>query len=261
MSRRRLNFTSRRRIPRDAVSVQVYEDDPRTFDATLNLSVKDYPPHAAVVLEATSSGSQVLQRFEFGTIAEMMTPSDRRLTDITGENVIFGVKVVDRQERIGRILGLLTGIRPERPNAPDKGRVTLLPVEPIDLGHQIWRLRFTDETVVLEVNRRIPMIMEIVSTDSRFLSVVYPEIVRQVLDRVVAMEGVSEQEGDSDHWCQLWLRFAISLHPEHLGPPVIEDAMDTVSRADLDIWLNDVADGYAGRFGLRDKMIEICQAE
>src|SRR5947209_48316 len=108
----RLNYTGRAKLPHKWVAVTVHDGEPRTFDAQLNLAEAEFPPDAAVYVEATSSGSPAVMRFEFGSVGGLSPPPDRRLSEVAGEHVIFSVKIVDRGQHLGRILGLAAGIRP-----------------------------------------------------------------------------------------------------------------------------------------------------
>lgn len=50
---KRVNFTGRRRIERHRVDIEVYDGQPRRFDAGINLDGIPLLPNAAVFLEAT----------------------------------------------------------------------------------------------------------------------------------------------------------------------------------------------------------------
>src|SRR5438874_23433 len=110
----RLNYTGRAKLPHKWVSITVRGGEPRTFEARLDLGEAEFPPDAAVYVEATSSGSPAVMRFDFGNVGAIRQPPDRTLSDVTGEYVIFTVKVVDRGQHLGRILGLASGIRPSQ---------------------------------------------------------------------------------------------------------------------------------------------------
>lgn len=118
---KRVNFTGRRRIPRDRVDVSVYDGQPRTFDAVISIDDLSLLSHAAVFLEATCAGSTVIERFAFGEVGRIQPPPSRVLTHLDGENVFFTLKVVDRKERFGRIVGVAEHIRPQRGEANRNG--------------------------------------------------------------------------------------------------------------------------------------------
>src|SRR5687768_3983176 len=111
---KRVNFTGRRRIPRDRVDIEVLDGKPRTFDAALRLDDMGLPSAASVVLEATCAGSSVIERFEFGSVGDIRPPADRKLKELESENVFFTLKVIDRSEQVGQLLGMAEHIRPER---------------------------------------------------------------------------------------------------------------------------------------------------
>jgi hypothetical protein len=147
---KRVNFTGRRRIPRAKVDIEVYDGTPRSFDATINLEELQLLPEAAVFLEATSRGSTVIKRFAFGEVGCIRPPEDRSLTEVEGENIFFTLKVVNLTDR--RLLGIAEHIRPQRAGKQTAaGRRGILPVEPAELGQELWRLQFGEQDVFLLV--------------------------------------------------------------------------------------------------------------
>lgn len=244
---KRVNFTGRRRIPRSRVDIEVYDGQPRTFDAAIDLKGISLLPHAAVYLEAMCAGSNVVERFCFGEVGNVVPPPDRRLQELEGENVFFALKIVDRTERYGRLLGIAEHIRPQRAGKQTAaGRRGILPVEPYELGQQLWKLEFREHDVHLLVNKSIPGLVERVRSDPLFYSVVYPEVVRCVLTEAIA-ENVDIEE-DSDRWPVLWLRFGRNLHPMRESPPSKDASED-----EKDEWIGDVVEAFCETHALRDK--------
>jgi hypothetical protein len=96
---KRVNFTGRRRIPRDRVQIEVFDGTPRSFSATINLTEISLPAGASVVLEATSAGSSIVERFEFGEVEDIRPPVDRKLRELESEHVFFTLKVIDRSKQ------------------------------------------------------------------------------------------------------------------------------------------------------------------
>jgi len=246
---KRLNFTGRRRIPRDRVDIEVYDGQPRTFDAAIDLDGTSLPSHAAVFLEAMCAGSNAVERFHFGEVGNIVPPQDRCLRELDGKNVFFALKIVDRNERFGRLLGIAEHIRPQRAGKQTAaGRRGILPVEPKELGQRLWRLEFTDHEVYLYVNKDVPELVDRVRTDPLFYAVVYPEVVRRVL-----MQAISENvdiEEDDDHWPVLWLRFGKNLHPMRDTPPT-HDATEE----EREEWVEDVVEAFCKSHTVRDKYI------
>ncbi len=244
---KRVNFTGRRRIPRNRVDIEVYDGQPRTFDAKIDLDGISLLPRAAVYLEAMCAGSNVIERFGFGEVGAIVPPKDPRLLELEGENVFFALKVVDSTERSGRILGIAEHIRPQRAGKQTAaGRRGILPVEPKDLGQQLWKLEFTEHDVFLYVNKDVPGLVDRVRSDPLFYAAVYPEVVRQVLAR--AIRENADIEEDDDRWPILWLRFGKNLHPTREAPPSSD-----ASEEDQEEWVDEVVDAFCESHTLRDK--------
>ncbi|MCH8148408.1 MAG: hypothetical protein IH987_10505 [Planctomycetes bacterium] len=243
---KRINSTGRRRIARDHVVIEVFDDSPRSFNASIDLAGFDAPAEAAVVLEATCAGSNTISRFEFGTVGEPAPQKRRILQDLHGENVFFSLKVIDRSERLGRLLGLAEHIRPLKGGAKTAtGRKGILPVEKADLGDELWRLEFRVEDVFLLVNERIPDLADRVRFDAALYSLIYPSIIREVLYR--AFDEQRDSDEDDERWPTLWLRFAHRLHPEQESPP--EDEDDEVRQE----WIGEVVSAFCRDHSLREK--------
>jgi len=257
---KRLNFTHRSRIPRRAVDIVVHDGEKRRFEAGIDLDESDFPSDASVFVEATSSGSPSVMRFDFGTVGHLQPPSakDRMLSDIAGENVIFNVKVVDQSDDIGRILGIAQGLRPAVKGDEDaSGRQPILPVDPQDLGQRVWRVRFSEHGVYLQVNRHIPQIKEVARGHQMFFALVYPEVVRRVLAHVVLVEGQDQLTDERNDWRNQWLRFGMRWHPARSGSPAAPFEQGVVSQENREMvedWIDDIVIAFCDYFGMRDRL-------
>lgn len=251
MTIKRVNFTGRRRIARDRVDIAVYDGQPRTFDATINLEGLSFLPRAAVYLEATCAGSTVIERFQFGEVGGVQPPPSRALAKLEGENVFFTLKVVDRTERFGRILGIAEHIRPQRAGKQTvTGRRGILPIEPVELGQQLWRLDFQEHDVFLFVNKNAPGLIERVRSDPLFYAAIYPEVVRQILIAAIARDVELDEE--DERWPVLWLRFGKGLHPAKQEPPKADDLEE-----DREKWIEEVVDSFCETHALKDKFLAV----
>ncbi len=67
----RVNSLGRKRINQSCVAIEVYDGEPRTFDAEINIADVGFPEAASVVIEGTSAGSSVVQRFDCGTVGTL----------------------------------------------------------------------------------------------------------------------------------------------------------------------------------------------
>lgn len=104
--RRTFNYTGRRRIPLDFVTIRVYAIDSgaRWFDADLSrLCELRLPENARVFVEAYFE--RAYRRFDFGTVCAIQHPEDRSLEEIDfGGRMRFRVKITDLPERTGNFL-------------------------------------------------------------------------------------------------------------------------------------------------------------
>ncbi len=244
---KRVNFTGRKRIPRDRVHIEILDGTPRRMSSTIDFTTLTFPPHAAVFLEAMCAGSNVVERIDCGDIGSPAIITDYPLTLIEGENVFFTLKVVDRSERYGRILGIAENIRPERSGKQTaSGRRGILPIEPKDLGEELWRLEFKENDVFLLVHSGVPNLVERARCDPLFYAVVYPEVVRRILTE--AFRQNAELDDDDDRWPSMWLRFGRALHPGKENPPLGEHQEDE----QID-WIEDVVKHFCDDHQMKTK--------
>jgi len=216
---RRLNFTGRRRIPRSAVLVRLLPGAQGiwTFDAKFTLDELSFPLESSVFVEAYNATSYM--RFDFGTIGQPVTPEERSLTEITESPLPkFRLKVVDRSERHGQLLGVADRLVPLRADETVEQQQSLLPVEFHDLGDRIWRLDLSDWPV-LQLNRRIADLSEIARSADWFLGLVYPEVVRRILYTAVVELDQTDPDFDESEWTCLWLRYVCALPGVGAPPP------------------------------------------
>lgn len=251
---KRLNFTGRRRIPKQRVKIQLRAGPPRTFDAAIDLQGLQFLPHAAVYLEATCAGSARVQRFDFGEVGHIRPPVDRALHQLEGENVFFTLKVVDRTEQFGRILGVAEHIRPEpSSDQPQAGRRGILPVQPWKLGQQLWKVEFREFGPCLLVNKDVPGLADRVYSDPRLCATVFPAALRQCLQ--AALADNADPEEDDDRWAVLWLRFGRGLHPDREPPPKPDEPEER------DAWLDAVVEAFCERHELKDRYLRLAASE
>ncbi len=242
---KRVNFTGRRRIARDRVAIEIRNGQPRSFDAAIDLSGLAFPAGAVVRLEAMSAGVSVVEPFDCGTVDAVRAMRDQPLSRIEGDNIFFALKVIDRTERIGRLLGIAENIRPEMAEE-EKGakRRGILPIQRADLEQELWRLNWDGHDVCLQVNENVPTLYDQMRYDPTIYGMVYPAVIRQLLLR--AIEAGVDLDEDSDRWQVLWLRFGKNLHPERQEPPRA-DAIE-----DRDEWIDEVVDAFCVGHLLKD---------
>lgn len=251
--KRKLNYTGRKRIERERVSINLIRQNGRVVSFVLNrLDIDDLhmPGDARIYVEAYYRTE--LKRFDFGTVANRTYPSSTTLADLAyPENLKFRILVVDPAD--GRVLAHATGITPEEPAE----RRSILPVEFKDLGSEIWRVEYEGEedSPILCINNRIPNIQNIAKQDPQFLIYVYPAVVREILTHMVFVEEVDSVTDPSIGWHNDWIKFSINLG---VTPP--ESLNHTDENFDKDAalrWIDRVSTAFSNAY--RGKFLEYLQ--
>ena len=224
----RLNFTGRRRISKNHVTISVTGiGGIETFSAELELGSYGFPDSAAVIIEAFRQLELV--RFEFGTVGNLAPPASCRLSEFgTLAGLRFRIKVVSTEEPRGRLLAVGDRITPRNAEQQSLSRVPLLAVRAQDLGREVWRLDFADEPLLL-VNPRVVAKKQLVQS-VEFQSLVLPEILSSILNRILLVEQIRVPD-DSEERTSRWLKFAESMP----GVGTVPDVPDPES--DLD-WID-----------------------
>ena len=99
------------------------------------------------------------------------------------------MKVVDKTAAHGRILAAVDKVRPQRVDDVAVGHQSLLYVEFEDLGNKVWQLDLDGDWPVLRLNQNVDGIALVAGSEARFLALVYPEIYRQILTRILIADG------------------------------------------------------------------------
>jgi len=250
--KRRLNFTDRKRIPLERISLTLREEDGRrAFDAKLDLNDLGLPEQASVYMEAYYKTDYM--RYPFGTVAQFRRPLSTNLGSLGRiDNLRFRIKVVDESGTRGLIKAVADRIRPVTPT----GVRAILPVEFRDLGSQIWRLSFDGGEPFLEFNSAIPFIRDRAKADYRLFFYVYPAVLREILVQMIIVNGIPDPE-DVEEWEKDWLDFA-----RHYGgePPEVLDSQDnTFDEVGVRKWIETVVTEFCTAH--RDKWNGFIQLE
>jgi hypothetical protein len=242
---RKFNYTGRKKIRRSDVSIDVLRDGEgrRFFNIGLHLAEMVLPANARIYVEAYHRSGY--QRFDFGTARAMKIPADRRLNGISeSATPLFRVKVVDKTAAHGRILASIDKIRPASVDHQPADSRTLLFVEYDELGQRIWQLDLDGDWPVLKLNQDVEEIGLIASSDNRFAALVYPEVFRQILTRIVIVDEHTDPDCDDD-WPSLWLKLACDL-PGMTGPL-------PGPKADRRTWIENAVEAFCANFEVLSK--------
>jgi len=243
------NYTDRRKLNREHTQITLCpkkdaQDGARTFDADLSLPDK-LPPDALVFVEAYRASPPARMRFAWGKVARLQPPDDCRLSDFANDPrpPLFRVKVTDVAAQPGRLLADASQIRPTDPDeAPDTRRGILYTSWGNNDG-PVWALNFDSldgpELIIdqsADPDHDLPL-------SKHFKALVYPEIIRQVLTRLLMSEeegGEGDLHDDTLTWPGRWLSFPRDAFGFSQTPPDISD--DRQARLD---WIQDAVNHCA----------------
>jgi len=207
--KRRLNYTDRKRIKRENVSMNFIRQNGTIVAFAVNkidLNDLNLPPEARVYVEANYRTE--LRRFDFGTAGSVSNSSPCDLRGMAyPENLKFRILVVDTSD--GKLLAHADRISPEEPAE----KKPILPVEFSDLGNEIWRVKHEGDegSPILVINSKIPNIQNIARQDAQFLIYVYPQVIREILNHMVLVDGVDSTTEPSTDWHGDWIEFVRQL--------------------------------------------------
>ena len=239
---RRFNYTQRRRIQQERISIELYEADENgtlAFSAELNLTSMGLPPDAPVFIIA-NRGSTAM-RFDWGTVANPSRSQDCRLTDIPS-NPSFRVMAL-APDGSGRLLALAERIKPKR----GESDASLLWLQEEDLGKEVWRLDFADANPTMLVNKNIPRISATVREDDTFRALIIPEVLRSILTRALIVEEYDLDDGEGS-WSE-WIGFVRSFYDVEF--PTASDDSDDTTKAE---WIEGAVEAFAAqRFHASDQ--------
>lgn len=244
---RRFNYTDRIKLLRRDVKITLREENGKfTFDADLTaLSDYDVPPESLVFVEAYRQANWM--RFNFGQVGAITVPKERDLSQFeTPDALLFRVKVTPDGD-IHTLLAEADRIPLARPEQDESNRKPLLPVKGQKLGDEIYRLDFSDNRPLLLINSEAGNYANI-GRSPAFMSLVYPSVFREILNRVLLVEK-HEDDANQDDWKSQWLKFA-GLHPglgELPGPEDIDGRSD---------WIDKAVAGFAKKMQTREKFAE-----
>ena len=258
MTVRRFTYTGREAISKERLVFEVLEngeDSARTFTAKFNFADMKFPDKAEVIVEATCGGTSTVNRYSFGTVEDISSPADLRLTRLSGKRIMFTVKVVDHTEQFGCILGICKDAnRGKQGETESQG---LLPVElSSELGELLWKLEFEETEVFLLVNEESPEIKERLERDPSFHALIWPEVIRRVLERAFEKEEDAEEE---EGWPRDWLvGFGQELHPEKEDPlGLLGDDNDEMQKE----WIDAVVYEFCRKHTLKQRYQSSVQTE
>ena len=125
--------------------------------------------------------------------------------------VLFRVRVVQPPgSEHHKLLGEVDAIQPVKAGQADDRRRHLIVPVPDALDQQLWKIDFEHEPPQLLVNRDAQPSWKEMARSPHFIALVYPEVLRRILMRILVEDTWSEDDEDGG-WQSDWIRFARNL--------------------------------------------------
>lgn len=215
---RRLNYTDRKRIDKSTVSVTIDKaHSPRMAAADISAalaSTSGLPTDARIILEAYCRYH--VERIPMGTVGTPVPKIVARpltCADSIADRLRFNVKVVQKTGGQGLLKALAKSVPPVFINDLSLG-MGILRTGLKDLKNQIWQIHIDEDGPILYLNNAVKGAQNVFRSDELVVSLILPEILRQILLRVVFDDNgeVLKFDGyDPDAWQRDWISFAGSI--------------------------------------------------
>lgn len=247
---RRLNYTDRKRIEKSTVSITIDKaHSPRMAAADISAALgatTGLPADAKIILEAYCRYH--IERIPMGTVGTpvpIIAARPLACADGIADRLRFNVKVVQKTGGPGLLKALAKSVPPVFINDLSLG-MGILRTGLKDLKNQIWQLHIDEDGPILYLNNAVNGAQNVFRSDEIVVSLILPEILRQILRRVAFADNgeVVKFDGyDADAWERDWISFAGSMGEN------VENLADKDEAKD---WI----DGCVGRFCTKHKILE-----
>jgi len=245
MATRSMNYTQRVDLKKKHVKISLSpknSDGIRHFDLALDLP-EQLPSDAMVSVEAYRS-SMARMRFDFGTVGELklLPQADRLLHDFTDDlpPPLFRVKVTGAGSLRGRLLADARSVRVVGADELVR-REGMLHIAHKDLDGPAWEVDFTnagyEPTLWIDDSADIDRQL---ASSPLFIALVYPEVIRRVLDYLL-FEDKGASFDDESAWGHPWLKVA-SAFPQMQGIPCPHDHDDDQEKRN---WIDQAMRSFA----------------
>lgn len=205
---RKLNFTGRKRIEQDDLSIKT-EKDKKRFEISLkNLDEfrKKYglsqSNETKIYVEVNNRWSE-LKQFEFNPPSQVFSLED--FEDI--DTIKFRIIVVDEKNKI------IASAERIKPTLGEQ-RESILDTKFEDLGNRIWKLEFEsgeEGGPLLYINERIPA--NLAKNDPSFIVYVYPFVLKEILYYMCFLDNFNIEEPEEE-WHEEWIKFIQFIYPQ-----------------------------------------------
>jgi|SRR5690554_3600531 len=244
--KRRFNYTGRKKITRDMLTINANRSNGRIASFSIvqiNLSNLNLPGNSTVFLEAYFRSELI--RFNCGTISRIVYPGQEKLTNLPfADNLKFRLIVSDSSTLL--LLARGEGFSPQE----DSDSKPLLPVQFEDLGNIVWSIIYEGDfgAPILQINSNLDGIENIARNDIEFFFYVYPAVIRNVLIHMIFCDGLETIEDTPDEWHRDWLKFCIKLGEEPVKELVKGDQFDEALSYR---WIDQVVEAFSSLYNTK----------
>ncbi len=201
------NPTGIRELPRSSVEVELERRQGYSLVRLSRLSIAEYslPPESQLILIVMSPSAVV--RLPLGTVsAPSMEPQRVAESDCHG---VVRFRLLVRAPDSPRLIASAEKLTPYGFNR----LASLIPIESTPLKQLVWRLEFEEadgDRPVLLCNIEVYPTPESAVRDPIFCSLVLPEVLRQVLVRLLQIRESAKIDPDHEYWSDVcaWLKSA-----------------------------------------------------
>ncbi|MBL7086716.1 MAG: hypothetical protein ISS28_06430 [Candidatus Cloacimonetes bacterium] len=248
---RRFNYTNRVKIPHQNIKIFCGQDDPSSFSAEIDINDYEFPEYAKVYIEAGHRTDY--KRFNFGTVKNITPQEKTTLKELTYiEKLRFKILIVDETGRNGIILGKAESISP----VSNSDRESILSVKFEDIGREVWNLNFdqAEGEPLLIINNKI--IENIAKSSPIFFMFVYPVVFREILLKMLIIDGVDDINNPSRKWQSNWLKFALRINPRDFTDIDFSRDLELEEKDMVLNWIDDTISEFCNKRNEWDEFIE-----
>lgn len=185
---RRFNYTGRRKILTSDFECKIQHRENESSMLFFHFEddfLTGFPPHTEIVLEIYKGPKS--ERINLGSATSFNNDFSQALDNWdSATNILGRIKIISLVDRKRKLLAWAHQFRPVEIDSTGRSTKSILPVEAKNLGSEVWRLELNDPTSpVLFVNSQISDVREvtsIVENDADFSALVFPDILRKILD-------------------------------------------------------------------------------
>lgn len=253
---RKFNFTDRNRINREMINIKLKnENSPNfTFDIKLGLDSLNVPYDSEVYLEVYYQTQK--KRFSMGIAGNITIPEERSLKEFASFNGINFRLLVVSNSKSRKILAVADRLTPDKETGPKgtSGRKPILPVELDDDIYEVWKIKHGEGNPVLLLNSRIYNIKGRLQDDPYMRLSVLPSALRDILNRIIYVEGLIVEDDDSPY--SDWLSFCRMLMGSEQDLPILDVEDENFERNAADEWIDKVVNNFCRNAELLDYVIK-----